>query len=70
MEERIIKIDTSKISPYTGRKIGRAFYNAYMEFISDPENEKMIMKRAAEIREERERKERLKKAGRIVAKNI
>lgn len=64
MEERVIKIDTSKISPYTGRKIGRVFYNAYMEFISDPENEKMIMKRAAEIRKEREQKEKLEKARR------
>lgn len=52
-----IKIDTSKISPYRGRAIGRAFYNAYMEFIKDPENEKIIEQRAEEIRE-RERKEK------------
>lgn len=48
--EKPIEIDTSKISPYTGRKIGRAFYNAFMEFISDPENEAMIERETAERR--------------------
>ena len=51
MENKTIKIDTSKISVYRGRKIGEAFFNAYMRFIKDPENEKMIEKRAEEIRE-------------------
>ena len=51
------KIDTSKISVYRGRKIGEAFYNAYMNFIKDPENEKFIEQKAEELRE-RERKER------------
>lgn len=50
-----IEIDTSKISPYRGRAVGRAFYHAYMNFIRDPENEKMIEQKAEEIRE-RERK--------------
>ena len=56
-EKRGPSIDTSKISTYRGRAIGRAFYNAYMNFVKDPENEKMIEQRAEEIRE-RERKER------------
>ena len=50
MSNKVV-IDTSKISPYRGRAIGRAFYNAYMEFIKDSENEKMIEQRAEEIRE-------------------
>lgn len=49
-------IDTSKISAYRGRAIGRAFYNAFMDYIKDPEHEKMIENRAEEIREA-ERKE-------------
>ncbi|MBP3369460.1 MAG: hypothetical protein J6L85_01800 [Clostridia bacterium] len=56
-EKRGPSIDTSKISTYRGRAIGRAFYNAYMNFVKDPENEKMIEQRAEEIRE-RERKEK------------
>lgn len=56
MSSKEITIDTSKISLYRGRAIGRAFYNAYMKFIEDSENEKMIEKRAEEIRE-MERKE-------------
>lgn len=52
-----IAIDTSKISAYRGRAIGRAFFNAYMNFVKDPENEKMIEKHADEIRK-RERKEK------------
>ena len=56
MPSKEITIDTSKISLYRGRAIGRAFYNAYMKFIEDPENEKMIEKRAEEIRN-KERKE-------------
>lgn len=56
-EKRGPSIDTSKISTYRGRAIGRAFYNAYMNFVKDPEHEKMIEQRAEEIRE-RERKER------------
>ena len=52
MSTKEIVIDTSKISPYRGRAIGRAFYNAYMEFIKDPENAKMIERRAEEIREQ------------------
>lgn len=51
-----VRIDTSQISVYRGRAIGRAFYNAYMNFIRDPEHEKMIELRAEEIRE-REAKE-------------
>ena len=54
---RNITIDTAQISTYRGRAIGRAFYNAYMNFVKDPEHEKMIEQRAEEIRE-RERKER------------
>ena len=57
MKNQSIKINTSQISTYRGRAIGRAFYNAYMKFIEDPKNEKMIEQRAEEIRE-RERKER------------
>ena len=56
-EKRGPSIDTSKISTYRGRAIGRAFYNAYMNFVKDPEHEKMIEQRAEEIRE-RERKEK------------
>ena len=56
-EKRGPSIDTSKISTYRGRAIGRAFYNAYMNFVKDPENEKMIEQRAEEIRE-RKRKEK------------
>ena len=57
MKNQSITINTSQISTYRGRAIGRAFYNAYMKFIEDPKNEKMIEQRAEEIRE-RERKER------------
>lgn len=56
MEQKEIVIDTSNISPYRAMGIGRAFYHAYMEFIKDPENEKMIEKRAEEIRKEEEDK--------------
>lgn len=56
-EKRGPQIDTSQISAYRGRAIGRAFFNAYMNFVKDPEHEKMIEQRAEEIRE-RERKER------------
>ena len=52
MASKTITIDTSQISVYRGRAIGRAFYNAYMNFIKDPENEKMIERRAEEIRKE------------------
>ncbi len=57
MASQTITVDTSQISAYRGRAIGRAFYNAYMNFVKDPENEKMIEQRAEEIRE-RERKEK------------
>ena len=57
MASRTITVDTSQISAYRGRAIGRAFYNAFMKFVEDPENEKMIEQRAEEIRE-RERKEK------------
>lgn len=55
MKKQSIKIDTAQISTYRGRAIGRAFYNAYMKFVENPDNEKMIEKRAEEIRE-RERR--------------
>lgn len=55
-EKRGPSIDTSKISTYRGRAIGRAFFNAYMDFVKDPVHEKHIEEKAAEIRE-RERKE-------------
>lgn len=58
MASQTITVDTSQISAYRGRAIGRAFYNAYMNFVKDPENEKMIEQRAEEIRE-RERKEKV-----------
>lgn len=57
MASQTITVDTSQISAYRGRAIGRAFYNAYMNFVKDPKNEKMIEQRAEEIRE-RERKEK------------
>lgn len=57
MASQTITVDTSQISAYRGRAIGRAFYNAFMKFVEDPENEKMIEQRAEEIRE-RERKEK------------
>lgn len=57
MASQTITVDTSQISAYRGRAIGRAFFNAYMNFVKDPENKKMIEQRAEEIRE-KERKER------------
>ena len=51
MAGQTITVDTSQISAYRGRAIGRAFYNAYMNFVKDPEHEKMIEQRAEEIRE-------------------
>ena len=51
MKKHSIIINTTQISTYRGRAIGRAFYNAYMKFIEDPKNEKMIEQRAEEIRE-------------------
>ena len=56
MKNQSITINTTQISTYRGRVIGRAFYNAYMNFVKDPEHEKMIEQRAEEIRE-RERTE-------------
>lgn len=56
MSGQTITVDTSQISVYRGRAIGRAFYYAYMDFVREPEHEKMIEQRAAEILEE-ERKE-------------
>ena len=50
MKKQSITINTSQISTYRGRAIGKAFYNAYMNFIRDPENEKLIEERAKEIR--------------------
>ena len=50
MAGQTITVDTSQISAYRGRAIGRAFYNAFMKFIEDPENEKKIEQRAEEIR--------------------
>lgn len=50
MKNQSITINTSQISTYRGRAIGRAFYNAYMNFVKNPENEKMIEQRAEEIR--------------------
>lgn len=50
MKNQSITINTSQISTYRGRAIGRAFYNAYMKFIEDPKNEKKIEQRAEEIR--------------------
>lgn len=41
-EQTELKIDVTKIPEHVGRNIGRAFYNAYMEFIRDPENRKLI----------------------------
>ena len=57
MAGQTITVDTSQISAYRGRAIGRAFFNAYMNFVKDPEHEKMVEQRAEELRE-RERKER------------
>ncbi len=57
MAGQTMTVDTSQISAYRGRAIGRAFFNAYMNFVKEPENEKMIEQRAEEIRE-RERKEK------------
>ena len=51
MKNQSITINTTQISTYRGRAIGRAFYNAYMNFVKDPEHEKMIEQRAEEIRE-------------------
>ena len=50
MSEINIVINTAKIPPAKGRAIGKAFYNAYMNFISNPENEKMIEQEAEEIK--------------------
>ena len=58
MAGQTITVDTSQISAYRGQAIGRAFFNAYMNFVKDPEHEKMIEQRAEEIRE-RERKEKV-----------
>lgn len=52
---RNITIDTAQISTYRGRAIGRAFFNAYMNFVKDPEHEKMIEQRAEEIRKRSEK---------------
>ena len=50
MKNQSITINTTQISTYRGRSIGRAFYNAYMDFVKDPKNKKMIEQRAEEIR--------------------
>lgn len=49
-----MNIDTTKIPECRARAIGRAFFYAYMNFVQDPENAKMIERRAREIREEKE----------------
>ena len=43
-------LDNGKFIVYYMFNVGRAFYHAYMNFIKDPENERMIEKRADEIR--------------------
>lgn len=48
--KRKIHIDASKIPVARGMAIGRAVYNAYMKFVADPENKKMIMQEAEKIR--------------------
>ncbi len=58
MKNQSITINTDQISIYRGRAIGRAFHNAYMNFVKKPESEKIIEQRAKEIRE----KERIKQA--------
>ncbi len=50
VSKETVTIDLNKISEYRARKIGEAFYNAYMEFMSDPENAAMIER---EIEEDR-----------------
>ena len=52
MAKQEITFDTTKISPYRGHAVGRAFYNAFKDFVRSPENEKMIEARAAEIAEQ------------------
>ena len=54
----MVTIKTENINPYRGRRFGRAFYYAYMKFIEDPENEKIIKERAKEFREREEGEER------------
>ena len=54
--DRVINIDTSCINIYRGYKIGRAFYKAYMKFISDPENEKMIAEGAERLKAQQSEK--------------
>ncbi len=51
MKNQSITINTDQISIYRGRSLGRVFYNAYMNFVKEPENEKIIKQRAKEIRE-------------------
>ncbi len=58
MPNQTIVIDTSKISPYRARAIGKAGYYAYMKFISNPENKKLIKQKVAE-KEEQRRKEQV-----------
>ena len=61
MKNQSITINTTQISTYRGRAIGRAFYNAFMKFVEDPENEKMIEQRAEEIREREKNEQSLHK---------
>ena len=53
-----IKLDFSRIPDFRAKRIGRAFYRSFMNFVSVPENAAFIEKRAAEIREQREKEER------------
>ena len=55
----MIDINTDSISPYRGRRVGRAFYYAFKKFIEVPENKKLIDERAREIRETQEREEKV-----------
>lgn len=53
MANKSISIDTSKISSCRGRAVGRSCYYAYMKFISNPENEKLIKRKVEEKEEQR-----------------
>lgn len=55
----MIQINTDNISPYRGRRFGRAFYYAFKRFIEDPDNKNLIDDRAREIREMQESEEQV-----------
>ena len=52
MDTAPIKINTDLIPSWRAKRIGKAFYYAFLEFMQDPENAAMIEREAEELRQQ------------------